>query len=199
MKRLLLTGIVAATTMLAACSGEDGVDGAQGPPGTANVISGRDTVANADWSSTTTQIPYSTSNSSASFGKPARFLDLNVPQLTAQVHAGGAVLVWMQSAPVLGDANTFVPLPWNFVFLSSPNTYHYVLDLTPGRIRVLFFVQNLTDPGIFGDPLAPTQATRIFRWVLIPPAAAAAVQALRLDDGPDVAIAELARRGFKVN
>lgn len=196
--RQWLIVLVTTAVVTAACSGEDGAPGLQGPPGTANVISGRDTVSNADWSTTTTQEVLSTGTSSASGGKVARFLDLNVPQLTAAVHDGGVVLVWMQVNPsgVIQSAQAFVQLPWDFVFLLASQMFHYDLDITPGRIRVLFFVENLADPSVGIDPLVPVQATRIFRWVIIPPAALSLLQSVRRDDGPEAVLAALAARGF---
>lgn len=202
MRHGTLSCLVLAVTVLA-CSGEDGRDGAagmQGPPGTANVISGRDTVSNADWSTTTTQLVLSTGVGSASGGKPARFLDFNVAALTPEVHERGAVLVWMQVNPhgPIQSQQAFMQLPYTFIFLSSNNLFHYFLEITPGRIRTLFLVQDINDPSVFGDPLTPVQATRIYRWVIVPPAAASVLASLRMEDGPDAALEMLERRGFNV-
>lgn len=208
---------VLAMTTAVACSGADGAQGPQGatgptgptgaqgpqgpqgPPGTANIISGRDTVTDAEWSTTTTQEVLSTGGGGGSGGKPARFLDLNVPALTTQIHEGGAVLVWMQVNPsgIIQSAESLVQLPWDFVFLTSTQLYHYDLHITPGRIRVLFFIENLSDPSAIISPLV-TQATRIYRWVLIPPAAMSQLQGVRPSDGPEAVLATLSARGFAV-
>ncbi|MGH7669323.1 MAG: hypothetical protein ACRENQ_07490, partial [Gemmatimonadaceae bacterium] len=174
--------------------GTPGVQGPQGPAGTANVISGSDTATDADWSTGTTQIGFSGSNNSTSYGKPARYLDIPVTQLTDSVYNAGAVLVWMQADPVV-NPNSLVQLPWDFVFLSATSEYHYDLALTSGNIRVLFFIQNLNDPTDFGNPLGVTQATRIFRWVIVPPPAASIVPSLHPENGPDATIAVLAAHG----
>jgi hypothetical protein len=184
--------LVAAAVM--SCTGKDGPTG---PPGTANVISGRDTVANADWSGSTVQTGYQSDPGVISFSKPARYLDLSIPQIDSVVAAGGAVLVWMQPDPY-DEPTLYVPLPYVFLYIGSGYTYHYEPEILPGKVRVLYYVVDLDNPTSSIDPLAATQATRIFRWVIIPPAAASLVPALSRQPSPDGALAMLATHGFGV-
>jgi hypothetical protein len=202
MNRLLTLATLLAVAITAACAGEDGQNGAtgpQGPPGTANVISGRDTVTNADWSTTTVQGSFNITPGGTSFSKPARFLDINVPAITAPVLSAGAVLVWMQSHPggTQVDTTKYVQLPWIFTFVLGSH-HIYEREVTLGRIRVLYFIVDLSNPGTTVDPLAVTQATRIFRWVIIPPAASALVAALPADAGPDATLAALEAGGYRI-
>lgn len=156
-----------------------------------------DTVSDADWSTSTVQQYYAVT--SGEYGsKPARYVDFAVPQLTGTTYSEGAVLVWMQ-VPLLSDTLGFVQLPWHFLFLASSVEYHYDLNITPGRIRVLFFVQNLSDPSDFGDPMSVGQATRVYHWVVIPPAASALVADLRAEPSAAAAIATLQAHGFGVS
>lgn len=168
-----------AALLLAACRGGDGPVGPagpqgaegpvgpQGPVGTANVISGRDTITEADWSSTTVQWSFF----SPSFGSLAsasmRYADIPVPALTARVLEDGAVLAYI--TPDL-DYDFFVAMPFNFT-VSSP-TYRRVLDFEPrpGVLRVLFYHAPLEGSVTPPSPLTIAQPTRIVRWVIIPPA-----------------------------
>lgn len=209
MKRVLSVAILLAVGGLAGCKGPTGPtgpqgaqgptgpQGIQGPTGNANIISGADTVTNADWSSSTVQFSYATSNSSASFGKPARYVDFSVPADTGATFNSGAVLVWMQRDPVL-TPNVYVQLPWLYNYVVGTQEYHYDLELKPGNIRVLFFIVDLSNPSSTPSPLTPTQATRIYRWVIIPPAAASIAASLNLAEGPDATISALRKYGFNV-
>ncbi len=199
--------------MLAACEGEagptgpagpTGAEGAQGPIGpqgpigNANVISGQFTAAEADWSTTTVQFGFGTTTGGTSLGKPARYLDIAVPDITADVVTDGAVLVFMQHQN--SPATSFVPLPFEFYQLTSSLSWNYLHLISAGNIRVLFFYRDLTDPSNFSDsPLSPAQMTRVYRWVIIPPAAAPVVAELDLALGADAIVSELRHRGFEVS
>ena len=177
--------------------GVQGVQGPTGPTGNANIISGVDTVTDADWSTSTVQEYYAVVGG-AYGSKPARYLDFAVPQLTGTTYSEGAVLVWM-NVPLLSATEGFVQLPWHFLFLSASVEYHYDLNITPGRIRVLFFVQNLANPADFGDPMSVGQGTRVYHWVVIPPAASSLVADLQHEPSPAAAIASLQAHGFVVS
>lgn len=178
-------------------TGPEGPTGPQGPPGTANVITGSATIADADWSTTTVQLGLSLTPSSISYGKLARFVDIAVPEITATIAAEGLVAVWMQMK--INNLSDYAPLPLRMVLLVSPTAFHYFPMVSEGNIRVLFFLENLTDPGDVGQPLNYDQATRDYRWVIIPPAAAAEVETLPMDLGPRAVVEELGRRGFQVS
>jgi len=209
MKRVQSVVILLAVGLLAGCKGPTGPtgpqgaegptgpQGIQGPTGNANIISGADTVAAADWSSSTIQIEYSSAPNSASFGKPARYVDFPVSDLSGTTFTAGAVLVWMQPDPNF-NPDTYVQLPWLYNYVIGTQEYHYDLSLTPGNIRVLFFIVDLSDPSSITDPMTATQVTRIFRWVIIPPAAASIVTSLNLGEGPDATISALQKYGFNV-
>lgn len=183
----------------AGAQGPTGAQGPEGPPGTANVISGSVTLEDADWSSSTAQTKLGTSPSGTSFSKPARYVDVEVSDITADVITDGAVLVYMQVAPS-NDPTLYTQLPHRFLFLSGTVAWHFVTEVTEENIRVLFFLEDLEDPTSFGDPLGPTQPTRDYRWVIIPPAAMtpAQVQALPIEAGPDAVLDALADQGVEL-
>jgi hypothetical protein len=193
----LILGVVLAAAAIMSCTGKEGP---QGPPGTANVISGRDTVSDADWSTTTIQaVVYMVAPTVGYFARPARYVDLDVPEIDAAVLGGGEVLVWMQPRGT-ADSTNYVLLPWTFLWISSSLEYHYDPLVSPGSIRVIYYKVDLNDPTTLISPLSDEQATRIFRWVVIPPAAMAVadVSALAAQSDPDVVLAMLAARGVHV-
>ncbi len=199
-----LSALLTAAAFLS-CNGKDGATGPQGPPGndgvtgpagpagTANVISGRDTITDADWSATTTQFGYNISPGTTFYGYPARFVDLSIAQLDSAVLGSGAVLLWMDKG-----AGTYVQLPWAFLFVTTARQYNFAHEISLGRVRVYYFVVVLNNPATMIDPLTITQPTRIFRWVIVPPAAASIVARLRAEPDPDAALGALAARGFAV-
>ena len=86
--------------------------GLAGPTGTANIISGSAILTNADWSTGTVLPSLQTTSGFVSFGKPARFVDIDVGTITEGVRSAGAVLVFMQTVNVAGvDTTIYVPLP----------------------------------------------------------------------------------------
>jgi len=176
-------------------TGAAGPEGPQGPAGSANVLSGTLATTDADWSTNTVQFFYQSSPNSGLGGKPARYLDLDIPELTASVVAGGVVLVWIEYSP-MHQPDSYSSLPYRFLPLSSTQAWTYALQIREGVARVMFFKEDLNDPTNFSlDPLTPAQADRQFKWVIIPPAAASEARSLPVEMGPQAVVAELERRG----
>ncbi len=212
MKRILSVTILITAAFIAACkgpagatgpqgatgaAGAQGPQGPQGPTGNANIISGADTAAEADWSASWAQLQFSNSNSGTAGGDEARYIDFPVPADTGATFNSGAVLVWMQSDPVFSPTK-YVQLPYKFKFVLNSTEYNYQLELTPGNIRVWFYIVDLNNPTTAVDPTTVPQATRIFRWVIIPPAAASVVPSLHPAAGPDATVSVLRMHGFNV-
>lgn len=180
-------------------AGEQGPEGPQGPPGTANVITGSVTLEEADWSDDLRSATGVHISAGIGFGKPARYLDIEVTDITADVIADGAVLVYMETVRDDGSLTTlYTQLPHRFLFSLGTVAWHFDHELTEGNIQVLFFIEDLENPSNTVDPLGPTQATREYRWVILPPAATTAeqVQALPIEVGPDAVVEALEDRGF---
>ena len=206
----VLAIILATTAFLGACEGPtgpegpqgpqgiQGVQGPQGPIGNANVISGRVTLTEADWSTNTTQFGYVNGPGSTIFSVPARYSDVAVSDLTLDVINNGAVLLWL--TPNTYQPTVFAPIPYRFRFIITTTTFYWVHDalVSEGNIRFLFFYEPLDASTSAPSPLDATQPDRIYRWVIIPPAAAAMQSTLPLAAGPDAVLAELEEQGFTV-
>lgn len=206
----VLAIILATTAFLGACEGPTGPEGPQGPQGiqgpvgpqgpigNANVISGRVTLTDGDWSTGTTQFSYNNAPGSHIFSVQARYSDVAVSDLTLDVINNGAVLLWL--TPSISQPTVFASIPYRFRFIITSTTYYWVHDaiVSEGNIRFLFFYEPLDASTTPPSPLATTQPDRIYRWVIIPPAAAAMQSTLPLAAGPDAVLAELEERGFTV-
>jgi hypothetical protein len=85
-------------------------------------------------------------------------------------------------------------------WIAPDPAYYWVHDarVTEGNIRILFYYESLDATVTPPSPLAATQPDRIYRWVIIPPAAASLRATLPLQAGPDAVLAELEEPGFEV-
>lgn len=201
--------VLAVIALTAACSGDqgptgpagpegpEGPEGVQGPPGTANIISGRVTLTEADWSASTIFYSFETTPNSAFFWEDARYTDVSVPEISAGVVEDGAVLMWLTTA---FDLSEFLPIPIRFSRnTTTAYTWSYYARISEENIRLLFLHERL-DPAVSPpDPLATTQPDRILRWVIIPPAAAAAAETLPVHLGADATVRALAEQGFRLS
>ncbi len=208
------TTALLACSLVAACTGEagptgpqgpegaagpQGIEGPQGPTGTANVISGSLLVEGASWSAGTEQVLLDTAPGSISGGDPARYRDITIPEITADVLGGGAIQIWMEVT-----SGNWATLPYSFKHVLSGYERFYEVEVSEGAIRLLFLLRNINDPETIEDPAASPQPDRNFRWVIIPPAAAGPsasplMTSLPLESGPDETLRELQRRGYVVD
>jgi hypothetical protein len=174
--------------------GAEGAVGPAGPIGNANIISGSATYADADWSTTLVQFSYRSNPSVIQFGKQARWIDIAVPELTASVITDGAVFMWMR--PI---SSVLVPLPYRFQPVSSVWIHNYTHEIREGELRLLYYLENQEDAAdISLSPLTITQATREFRWMIIPPTVTTNLIGLPLELGPEAVAGELRRRGLEL-
>lgn len=199
--------VIPALVALSACSGDqgptgpagpqgpEGPQGIQGPVGNANVISGRVTLTEADWSASTTFYGFQINPTTGLFWEDARWADVDVPEITTDVVDDGAVLMWITTE---FELDGFLPLPVRFTRnTSTAYTWSYYARISEGSIRLLFLHERL-DPAVSPpSPLDTTQPDRILRWVIIPPAAAAAAETLPVHLGADATIQALADQGFE--
>lgn len=206
-----LRAAVTALVLLAACTGDAGpvgpagADGPEGPAGpagpagpsgptgTANVTSGIRLVLSSDWSAGTIQRGFRTTPSTTSFAAPARFADIPVAAITADVLAGGAILTWLETT-----SGTWAPLPFEHRNVVSSIASLYDVEIRQGSLRVLYSRVDLNDPTALQNPLSVTQPDRNFRWVVIPPAGISLVESLPVHDGADATIAALRAHGMAV-
>jgi hypothetical protein len=200
-----LRAAVAALVLLAACTGDagpvgpagadgpEGPAGPSGPTGTANVTSGMRLVLSSDWSAGTVQRQFVTSPGFTSFTASARFVNIPVAAITADVLAGGAILTWLETS--LG---TWAPLPFEHRNIISSIVFLYDVEIRQGSLRVLYSRVDLNNPTASQNPLSVTQPDRNFRWVVIPPAGISLVESLPVHDGADATIAALRAHGVAV-
>ena len=122
-----------------------------------------------------------------------------MPDLTLDVINNGAVLLY--TVPDDSRPNEFASLPYRFRSINSSLAYYWVLDarVQEGNIRFYLYFDVLDSDVTPPDVLAETQPNRIFRWVIIPPAAASMQSTLPLAAGPDAVLAELGARGWTVD
>lgn len=213
MKRITLhLGLAALVALFTACEGPTGpagpqgpagADGAtgpagpQGPTGNANVISGDTLIVDADWEAGTRQLDLGTSTGVTAFGKVARYLEIDVPEITADVVSAGVVMVWFEHAPST-QAGIYTQLPYSFRFLSSTQAWNFHPEILEGAISVYFFKEDLNDPLANPDPTTPAHPDRSYRWVIIPPAAASIAQGFSPEMTQDEVLTELEAHGFRV-
>lgn len=176
-------------------AGPEGPQGPQGPTGTANIISGDTLITDADWESGTRQLDLGTGPGSTSFGKVARYLEIAVPEISADVVSAGAVMVWFEHSPS-SQPGVYTQLPYRFVFLIGSQAWHFHPEVQEGVVGVYFFKEDLNDPSEITDPTTPTQPDRRYRWVIIPPAASSIVDGLSTEISKEEVLEELARHGY---
>lgn len=195
--------VIPTLVVLNACSGDQGPtgpagpqgpQGIQGPVGNANIISGRTTVTEADWSSDVIFYGFQVDPNVTFFWEDARYADVDVPEMTADVVENGAVLMWMSTEFGLEG---FLPIPVRFSRNTTDAfTWSYHARVSEGAIRLLFLHERL-DPSVSPpSPLASTQPDRLLRWVIIPPAAAAAAETLPIHLGADATVQALGEMGY---
>ena len=173
--------------------GGEGAVGPAGPIGNANIITGSATYADADWSTTVVQFSYQSDPTEIQFGKQARWIEIDLPELTAEVMTSGAVFMWMR--PI---STVLVPLPYRFQPVTSVWIHNYTHEIREGQITLLYYLENqeIAD-DISLSPLTITQATREFRWMIIPPTVTTNLIGLPLELGPDAVVGELRDRGLE--
>lgn len=207
----LLSPIRAAITalaLLAACNGDAGpvgpagADGPEGPAGpagptgptgTANVTSGLQLVLGSDWSAGTVQRAFVVSPGGTSFTGRARFVNIPVAAITADVLTGGAILTWLEITP-----GTWAPLPFEHKNTASAIVLSYDVEIRQGSLRILYSRVDLNNPTATQDLFAAPQPDRNFRWVVISPAGISLVESLPVHDGADATIAALRAHGVAV-
>jgi hypothetical protein len=150
-------------------------------------------VLSADWSANTVQRSFQITPTSTSFSTSARFVDIPVAALTAEVLLGGAVLAWLETTP-----GVWAPLPFEHKNISSSIVSAYDVEIRPGSLRLLYSRFDINNPTVSQNPLSLTQPNRNFRWVVIPPAGISLVGALPVHEGVDATIAALRARGVEV-
>jgi hypothetical protein len=137
-------------------------DGAQGPPGTANVLYSPWFLTGNGWDTT----------GASSYGAFALF-DKATPQITQPVIDSGVVLAYMKGDPTTGLGNEVFPLPYSVgVGYGFTDIWDFVLN-SPGNIRFLYKSDN---------PWTTAElATIYFRYIIIPGGVPAVQGGRRLD------------------
>ncbi len=131
--------MTAAVLLAPGCEGEQGLTG---PAGNANVKTGTISPTNEEW---LWNGLYSFQTSPGSWMNYfTRYVDIPVAEITPDIIATGAVLVFFEALPGTGN---WTPLPFQFVEFSSTYIYNVVYEVTEGMVRLHYF-NMLNSPGV---------------------------------------------------
>jgi hypothetical protein len=138
--------------VLAGCEGDQGPVGPAGPAGNANVKSGTVAPTNAEWLwNSVYTLKESTGQTTSYF---TRHVDVAVPQITAEIIANGAVLVFFEPLPGSGR---WAPLNYSFLAFGGEYFHNYVYEATRYRERA----------RLNADPMPPWTHAIIQAWPAI--------------------------------
>jgi hypothetical protein len=177
--------------------------GPQGPPGVdgnANVATHTLTLTSAQW---LWQGQYTmTTGSNTALGWLTRYADIERPQLTADVLARGAVLVYTQADTAVADK--WVPLPHQLLAGNLNYHYNYVYEALVGKVRLHFFytpsAPSAPSASTPTDLRTVTLPTRKFKVTIIDGTIAASIGAEGVSLADPIAVdAALMRRGLVVD
>jgi len=155
------------------------------------------TLTDDDWSSVLIAHYFEHTPNGAYEWERARFANVDVPEISAEVLEDGAVLTWLDTG--FGQTN-YQPLPVRFIRANNtPYTWSYHAQITEGRIRLLFMHERL-DPAVTPpSPLTTVQPDRILRWVIIPPAVTLVAETLPVHLGAEATVRALVDHGFELS
>jgi hypothetical protein len=154
---------------LVACEGDQGPAGPKGDTGNANVKTGSIAPTNAEWLWNSTYSLESPPNTTTSWF--TRYVDVARPEITADIIANGAVLVFMEPDPGTGE---WVPLNYTYTSFGNNHFFHFVYEASEGLLRLHFFMT----PKDGASPSTQTYTLPVytFRYMII---AGTALQAAR--------------------
>ena len=113
--------------------GTDGEDGTNGEDGNANVWVGTVALTNADWVwNSSYSFSYGTGATTSFF---TRYVNLNVPEIDAEIDDTGLVLVYFKATSTGG----WQPLPFQFSSFGNDYETHIVYETSVGNIRLHYF------------------------------------------------------------
>lgn len=160
MKKFMI--LMMAVLMLTGCEGDKGPTGPAGADGNANVLTGTISPTNEEWLwNSLYRLETSPGSSTGYF---SRYVDIPVPEITADIMATGAVLVFFQPYPSEG---VWSPLPYYFNSGYAGFSYCYVYQAMEGNIRLHhFYMPNDTNPTI-PDLSAAVIPTFPFKYMII--------------------------------
>ncbi len=154
---------MALITLLAfSCSGEDGINGVQGEQGisgldgNANVKTGVVTLTANDWLCCE---HYSfNASETTSYSGVARYVNLDIPEITEDIHMYGLVLVYF--TPYINN-NSWASLPYSLEVLVN---YKFFFESSINQTKLFHNIQP--KPTNFLDDTFPVP-TRQFKYIII--------------------------------
>ena len=148
-----------------------------------------------DWSDDIVSLPFEYAPLNYIYWEHARFADVAVPEITAEVADDGAVLMWLSTQ---ADSE-FMPFPVRFIRnTTQAYTWSYHARVTEGNIRILFLHERLDAEVVTPSPLLTFQPDRVLRWVIIPPEAAPLAETLPVHLGAEATVRALADSGLRM-
>jgi hypothetical protein len=151
--------LFAAALIISGCEGDVGP---AGPAGNANVMTGTISPTNSDWiySSDWTM----TTNVGTVTAVTTRYVDIPVPEITADIIAKGAVLVFFE--PETGT-DQWTSLPIEFMHYSRVYFINIVYEAQEGMIRLHYFLAPVTLGATLPDLASMVIPTYEFKYVVI--------------------------------
>ena len=173
MRALIVVLMTAAVLLAAGCEGEQGPTG---PGGNANVVTGTISPTNEEW---LWQGLYGFQITPGSWmGYFTRYVDIPVAEITPDIIANGAVLVFFEAHPGSGN---WTPLPFQFVAPGREYIINIVYEVMEGMVRLHYF-NMANSPGVtlpnLETALIPTYT---FKYTVIEGTALQAMQAHEVD------------------
>ncbi len=165
--------LLVAALLIAGCEGDAGPTG---PAGNANVKVGTISPTNAQWIAysnwtMTTEVGTETAHST-------RYVDIAVPEITADIIAKGAVLVYFEAET---GSDRWTALPYELLHYTRAYFINVVYEVQVGKIRLHYFLM----PGPSGATV-PDVATKViptydFKYLVIEGTALLDLQAGGID------------------
>lgn len=171
MRKLLV--LFAAALLIAGCKGKVGPTG---PAGNANVMVGTISPTNAEW------ICWSSWAMTTEVGtvthKTTRYVDIPVAEITANIIANGAVLVYFE--PETGS-DQWTPLPFELLHYTRAYFINVVYEVQEGMIRLHYFLMRGYPGATVPELEALVIPTYDFKYLVIEGTALLTLQAGGVD------------------
>jgi hypothetical protein len=171
MRKLLILLVVA--LFLAGCEGDMGP---AGPAGNANVMAGTISLTNAEW------LAYSQWRMTTDVGtitvKSTRYVEIPVAEITADIIANGAVLMYIEAET---GSDRWTTLPFEFLHYTREYFINIVYEVQEGMIRLHYFLMRAREGATLPDLAAHVIPAYEFKYVVIEGTALKTLQAGGVD------------------
>jgi hypothetical protein len=153
--------------------GPQGPEGPAGDQGNANVVAAVVELSNADWGTGSYVYRH---GPNANTSRPARVVELEVPEITQEIYDLGMVHVYLKVPESLaGGPVAWAPLPYQFLAFGSAYHYNIAFRYDVGRLTIYYFHTTNTEGAAPPSPTTVTLPDKTFKYVIT---AAQAIESL---------------------